>query len=112
MKPMFTNVLFWRKLSSQPIAENLTNEQKRKYRNQYLKVMVSTFLIAFVYISSMVYIIKQFFLGEFWMLAVFLVLARDFYRVVFYSGEEIALIEERIERRAKKNKRQNEEGNR
>lgn len=95
------------KRNGETLQHTLTKEQKTKYRKQYLSNLTSGLLYTIVYLGSIVTLIVFFFEKQFWTLAIIITLARDYARILQDLKDEIELIEQRIQKRSKKNLKQN-----
>lgn len=91
----------------QPIERELTPQQKKKYRKQYNKTMGTTFLVFFPIIYGLGETIYQFLkTGKFIDLALAVLFVLAIETIAERTKNQIELIEERIEKREKKNKKQ------
>lgn len=103
------NLMFWRKeqVIEEALGLELTDEQRKKYRKQYLRLAYNTYIISLTYILGTMGLIYFFFQGNIWALAIVVVLLRDYKKLTLEWKAEVELIQERIEKRVKKNRKQN-----
>jgi hypothetical protein len=102
------NLMFWKKESEikEKIADGLTDEQKNKYRKQYMKLAYNTFILSLVYILGVISLISNLFMNnQMWTIAVVVVLLRDYVNLTDKWGHESELIIERINKRKAKNRK-------
>lgn len=90
------------------IAENLTSEQRKTYRKQYISVMITALFYTFMTVGAIIETIKiifefkdVFFIG----VGFIVLILREYLNSMLEQKEEIELIKERIEKRSKKNKK-------
>lgn len=84
-------------------VNGLTEEQKKKYRKQYTGIIITTLLLTFVYGGAIVELIA---VGMSLVhITLVVIILKEIVTTLSYSAEEITLIEERMHRRAKKNKK-------
>lgn len=106
LKPLITS----KSTETFSLAEDLTDEQRKKYRNQYIWTLVSALALSAVYIAAVIFSIEAVFIadgsGVFFFIALTLMFMRDYFRMLEEWKEAIELIEERIMKRTKKNIKQ------
>ena len=90
------------------IALELTDEQRKTYRKQYVKTMLIGLMFSFVFIIAILQIIDIMFVikDTFFIGIVILILSIEKYvEILIDIKDEIELIKQRIEKRIKKNKK-------
>lgn len=103
------NLMFWRKEEEieEILSQGLDEEQKRKYRKQYISLAYNVFIISLVYILGIISFIGLLFSnGSIWTIALVVILLRDYEKMTIEWRREVELIKERIEKRIKKNRKQ------
>lgn len=89
------------------VAEDLTREQRKKYRNQYIGIATTAFLVTAVYLAGVVIGVQGLLVQKNMIyFAIVILLVRDFERLAKEWRYEIDLIQERIYKRSIKNKKQ------
>lgn len=103
------HMAFWKRNDNveDALGLGLSEKQKRKYRGQYYWVAFTTFVMSLVYIVSIISLMYLLFEGSIWALAVVILILRDYEMLVKDLRSEVDLIIERIEKRVKKNRKQN-----
>lgn len=87
---------------------NLTPEQKKKYRKQYWAIMRTTILLFVPLVFGLGDSIVEFFkTGDLIWVALAIVFGFDLEKIGERTKQEVTLIEERIEKREKRNIKQN-----
>lgn len=94
------------------ITQQLTQEQRKLYRNQYIKLATKLFIATTIYLGAIINVINKTFQGieVFYNLAILGILIKFIINQIEDTGEETSLILERIEKRAKKNIRKQKKG--
>lgn len=101
----YTKELF-KKEKNEPIGEGLTKEQKKKYKRQFLKTWFTGILMSVVYLAGIVGFIAETFENGIHHLSLVIIISYFFIKTIREIGEEGRTIEERIQKRIIKNKKQ------